>query len=80
MQTDPKIIKQQFKKSISKYNENAIVQAIIAKRMAAILSEYNFENILEIGAGSGLFTEQMAKACNYKEYYSYGTNKYQKCF
>ena len=70
MQTDPKTIKKQFKKSIDKYNKNAVIQAIIANRIARILSEYNFENILEIGTGSGLFTAEIAKHCHYKEYWA----------
>ena len=59
-----------FKKYCTNSKKYAIVQAIIAKRIAEILSEYEFENILEIGAGSGLLTEQMAQNCNYKYYYA----------
>ena len=70
MQTNPKTIKNQFKKSIDKYDENAVVQAITAKRISEILSKYKFENILEIGAGSGLLTAQMSKKHNYKEYFA----------
>ena len=70
MQTDPRTIKKQFKKSIDKYDENAIVQATTAKRIAEILSEYDYDNILEIGAGSGLLTAEVSKTCKYKEYYA----------
>ncbi|MBR6099564.1 malonyl-ACP O-methyltransferase BioC [bacterium] len=70
MQTDPKTIKKQFRKSIGKYDENAVVQNIIAERIAKILSEYEFENVLEIGAGSGLLTAQIAKHIRYNEYYA----------
>ena len=70
MQANPKTIKNQFKKSIDKYDENAVVQAVTAKRIPEILSKYKFENILEIGAGSGLLTAQMSKNYNYKEYFA----------
>ena len=67
---DTKTIKNQFKKSIDKYSENAVVQGIIANEIATYFSDSSFNSILEIGAGSGLLTQRLASACKYKEFYA----------
>ena len=56
MQINPKIIKNQFEKSMEKYNDNAIVQKITAEKLVQNLAEIqnNFQNILELGSGTGL--------------------------
>lgn len=70
MQTDPKIIKKHFKKSIDKYSENAVVQKITAEKMSTLLDNKYFDRILEIGAGTGFLTEQLSKHITFKEYYA----------
>lgn len=60
MQLDPKTIKKHFQKSIDKYSENAIVQKLMAQKLAGALRENRYENILEIGSGAGLLTAELA--------------------
>lgn len=69
MQLDPKTIKKHFQKSIDKYAENALVQRIMAEKLAAAIPEQAYENILEIGTGAGLLTEKLS-ALNFKNFYA----------
>ena len=54
------------------YDKNAIVQAVAADKMLAKLSEISkeFDNILELGAGSGLLTKRIAKTLNFSDFYA----------
>jgi len=69
MQLDPKTIKKHFQKSIHKYSENALVQKIMAEKLAAQIVPPQQADVLEIGAGAGLLTERLAKI-NYKNYFA----------
>ena len=70
MQINPKLIKNQFEKSMEKYNENAVVQQITAEKLAHQTAKIrkDFTNILELGSGTGLLTKEAAKEINYKTY------------
>lgn len=72
MQINPKIIKKQFEKSMEKYNDNAVVQNITAHKLVQNLIKINqnFENVLELGCGTGLLTKELIENINYKKYYA----------
>jgi len=72
MQVNPKIVKKQFEKSMDKYNENAIVQRIMAQKLVSALTKIrkDFPNVLEIGAGTGILTEELVKKITYQNYYA----------
>lgn len=70
MQTDSKLIKNQFKKSLDKYEENAVVQAIMADKLVGNLPARDFASVLELGCGSGLLTKKLSKNITYKKYYA----------
>ena len=70
MQANPKKIKQQFKKSIAKYSDNAIVQKLIAEKLSSYLSGKHFEYVLEIGSGSGILTDFISQRCDFTNYYA----------
>lgn len=70
MQTDPKLIKNQFKKSLDKYEANAFVQSLMADKLIENLSGNEFSKVLELGCGSGLLTKKLIKKINYKKYYA----------
>ncbi len=72
MQINPKIIKNHFEKSLDKYNKNAIVQQIMAEELIAEVSniETYFENILELGCGTGLLTNELAKKIHFRNYFA----------
>jgi malonyl-ACP O-methyltransferase BioC len=72
MQTNNKNIKKQFEKSMKVYNKNASVQNLMGDRLLIELSKLSnsFDNILEIGCGTGLLTQKIAKNIKFKTYYA----------
>ena len=72
MPINPKIIKNQFEKSMEKYNDNAVVQKITAEKLVQNLIKIrnDFDNVLELGSGTGLLTNELTKHINYKKYYA----------
>lgn len=69
---NPKLLKHKFEKSLETYNSNAIVQKDLAQKLALevanIKSEY--DNILELGCGTGLLTEKIVKHIKFKQYHA----------
>jgi len=72
MQVNPKIVKKQFEKSMDKYNENAVVQRLMAQKLvhALVKIRTDFPAVLEIGAGTGMLTEELIKNITYENYYA----------
>lgn len=72
MQTDYKHIKKQFEKSMADYDKNAKVQDMMASKMIIELVKISncFENILELGSGTGLLTKRIAQNLSFKNYYA----------
>lgn len=67
MQTDPNKIKKHFQKSMDKYDDNAVVQKLMAEQLASEI-EGDFEKILEIGAGTGVLTKLISQKCCFSKY------------
>ena len=70
MQVNPKLLKQKFEKSMPKYNDNAIVQKEMAQLLMNLILENTtneFNNILELGSGTGIFTHILTQNLNYKQ-------------
>ena len=72
MHINPKLIKNQFEKSIDTYNQNAFVQKITAEKLVLETAKINhyFENILELGCGAGLLTNELVKHIKFKRYFA----------
>lgn len=72
MQVNPKIIKNQFEKSLETYNTNAVVQQIMAQKMVNELCKIRtkFPKILELGCGTGMLTEEIIKNINFEKYFA----------
>jgi malonyl-ACP O-methyltransferase BioC len=72
MQTNNKHIKKQFEKSMKVYDKNASVQDIMGEKLLAELSKLStsFDNILEIGSGTGLLTKKLSKKIIFKTYFA----------
>ena len=70
MQINPKLIKTQFEKSLDTYNQNALVQKIMAEKLIEELTKIkkDFTNILELGSGAGLLTKELVKKINFQTY------------
>ena len=67
-----KHIKRQFEKSMKDYDKNAVVQDWTASKMLDELIKYDdyFENILELGSGTGLLTRKIAQLLKYKNFFA----------
>ena len=62
MLIDKAKIERRFKRSVESYDENAYAQKVIIQRLISLINDYcpsSIENILEVGCGTGLFTEQL---------------------
>ena len=56
---DKKLLKKNFTRCVSTYNDSAIVQRYMAEKLVQMLQELgfsSFEKVLEIGVGTGLLT------------------------
>lgn len=62
------LIQARFSKSLASYNENARIQKKMAERLTSFLTRKNYENILEIGCGTGFLTELLNTALEFKNY------------
>lgn len=72
MPTDSKHIKKQFEKSMKDYDKNATVQDLMASKMMIELVKISnkFDNLLELGSGTGLLTKRIAKELKFQSYYA----------
>lgn len=68
MQVNSKIIKKQFEKSFETYDQNAIVQQLMAKKLVSALVETgsNFDSVLELGCGTGILTRELINSIKFK--------------
>lgn len=61
-------IRRAFDRAKDTYAKAARVQAVAALACAMRISEGNYPHILEIGAGSGILTRNIAKRCTHERY------------
>lgn len=67
---DKELIKQRFAKSIATYDDCAKAQKQIAEHLANKLKEHTngiFQNVLELGAGTGFLTQQILQKTKIKK-------------
>lgn len=67
-----KLIKKQFEKSFDTYNKNAIVQQFLAEKLSSEVAKINkkFENVLELGCGTGLLTSELKNKISFEKYFA----------
>lgn len=53
------LIKQRFSKSLKSYNNNAMAQKIMAKKLVSKINKDNCISVLELGCGTGLITKEV---------------------
>ncbi len=72
MQLNTKSIKSHFERSMDKYDENAIVQIDSAEKLTNSLTKFTtkFENILELGCGTGVLTKRIKNNFSFKNYFA----------
>lgn len=62
------LIQKRFAKNLSTYNENAKIQKRMAEKLVSLSDRTSFDNILEIGCGTGFLTEQALKNFTFNTY------------
>ena len=65
---DKELIQKRFTKNLLSYNEHARIQKRMAERLVSFIPRDRFDNILEIGCGTGFLTGLAVKKLNYKTY------------
>lgn len=55
-----------FNKHYDTYNKTATVQRIVAENLLKYLSKSNYNNVIELGCGTGIFTNIFVKHIKYK--------------
>lgn len=70
---DKNLIKKRFEKGIKTYQQNAIIQKRMADKLIMLIKQYinldKFDNIFEIGCGSGILTKVAKRSFIYKNYF-----------
>ena len=68
IELDKNLIKNNFKKSLLTYEENALAQKESAMKLISLIKGKSFENVLEIGSYSGFLTKLTVENINCKRY------------
>lgn len=62
------LIQKRFAKNLDTYNDNAKIQKKMAERLLSFLDRKDFNDILEIGCGTGFLTQHVNKKFSFKTY------------
>lgn len=65
---DKDLIQEKFASSIEFYDDNAIIQKLMACRLVSLIEQNRFKNILEIGSYSGILTKKAIEKFNFESY------------
>ena len=62
------LVKKRFKKSLKTYEDNAVIQKIMAKKLIELLVLKEYNSIFEIGCETKILTKEIKKNLTFKEY------------
>lgn len=62
------LIQKRFAKNLDTYNDNAKIQKKMAERLLSFLGRKDFDDILEIGCGTGFLTQLVNDGFNFNTY------------
>ena len=65
---DKNLVEKKFKNSINFYDENAIIQELMAEKLVLLLENKKYTNVLEIGSYSGLLTRKIVEKFDFDNY------------
>ena len=65
---DKELIEKKFKNSIDFYDDNAVIQKIMADKLLSLINKKQFKNILEIGSYSGILTKRIVEKFDFENY------------
>ena len=60
------LIKKRFSKSLNTYSDNAFFQKEMAEKLINLINKKEFNNILEIGCGTGILTKKLVNTLCFK--------------
>lgn len=55
---------------MDKYDDNALVQKIMAEKLVSFLDKSSYDKVLELGCGTGILTKLLVQNIRYKKYFS----------
>ena len=71
---DKELVRQRFRRTLSSYGSNAIVQKSMAIELSEMIcrekAEGPFNRVLEVGSGSGSLMAELLTRCSVKSYYA----------
>lgn len=62
------LIEKRFEKNLANYEKNAFVQKNMAEKLFSFLDKKRYDNILELGCGTGILTKIIAENLNFAHY------------
>lgn len=65
---DKSLVKKRFSKSFATYDDNAIVQKKMAKKLVDLLPKTEYKSVLEIGCATGLLTKQAVLKLSFEHF------------
>lgn len=65
---DKNLIKEKFENSINFYDDNAIIQELMANKLVSLINRTFFNKILEIGSYSGVLTKKIVEKFEFNSY------------
>lgn len=65
---DKTLVEKKFKNSIEFYDDNAIIQNLMAKKLVSLINKEKFNKILEIGSYSGILTKEIINKFDFESY------------
>ena len=65
---DKELVEKKFKNSIDFYDDNAIIQKLMADKLVSLIEKKLFKNILEIGSYSGILTKKIVEKFEFERY------------
>ena len=62
------LIEKKFENSIDNYDENALIQKIMADKLVSLIEKRNFKHVLEIGSYSGILTKKLVEKFKFEKF------------
>ena len=63
---DKALVKTRFAKSLDTYDENALIQKIMASKLVSLLEKKEFVSVLEVGCATGVLTREIVGNINFE--------------
>lgn len=65
---DKQLLKERFSKNIGTYEDNAVIQKQMVNKLLSFLKTNHYNNVLELGCGTGLLTKNLITNISFDSY------------